>query len=128
MTHDPRLLIIEKIKAYLESTGVKPGKVTEQSLIYHDLGFRGVDAWEFMQFVLREFDVDLTGFHFKTYFHDEYFGPLDIYRAIFGVYDASKEPLSIGHIVGVCLARNWLPPPTVTTPLPNEPKNSGDTI
>lgn len=110
MTHDPRSLIFEKIKAYLESTGVKPSKVTEQSLIYHDLGYRGLDAWEFITFVLREFKVDFTGFDFKTYFHDEYFGLLDIYRAIFGVYDVSREALSIGHIIDVCLAGKWYSP------------------
>jgi hypothetical protein len=104
--------VFERIRNYLVARSVRRREIAGSSLLYHELGLRGDDAYQFMQFILREFDVDMTGFNFATYFRGEYYGLRDAIRDVFKVADKSRKPLSIGHIVSVCLAKKWADPST----------------
>jgi hypothetical protein len=117
MTGTDRSEIFTKIREYLDHylktmTLMKRNRaVAERSLLYHDLGMRGFDANDFLCFLVDEFEVDLAEFRFHTYFHDENYGVVEIARILFGLYDKSKKPITVGHMVDVCVAKKWTAPP-----------------
>lgn len=105
-----RSAVFNEIKGFIESLDVTRKSITPDSQVYHDLGLRGTDAYELLQFVESKFSVDFAGFRFKRYFHGEYFGVKDIIRYMFGIYDESKARLTVGHLVDVAMAGEWHEP------------------
>jgi len=106
--------ILRQISRYLENyLKTEPFKsdrqITEDTLLYHDVGLRGIDAMDFIAFIVNNFEVDMSPFPFSKYFHGEYFGIADIIRLMLRRSDRSKAPLTVGEIVDACVAKHWPP-------------------
>lgn len=78
--------------------------------IFHDLKLRGDDAGDFLEYLSKEFEVDLSEMQFAEYFPAEYYSPRDIVNDLFGVTDTRWRELRLKHLVRVCKERKWSEP------------------
>ena len=67
----------ERLRLYLHEMGRSrrfQEKLTLDTRLFHDLHIYGDDALSEMLYLEAEFEVDMSGFEFKTYFPGEFHG------------------------------------------------------
>lgn len=100
----------ELLKFIKDKTGIE---LTEESLVFEDLGLDGLDAETFMLEFAAHFNVDLTTFRPDRYFSSEYELAnifLTMYRAIFNRRKLKKEAFHLSHLIKVIEMGKWVDP------------------
>ncbi len=87
--------------------------VTQDSLVFDDLGIDGLDAHTFMEDFSKNFNVDLSDFNIGDYCFSEYeIGNvfLSFYRSIFHRKKLNKASFKVSHLMDVIKAGRWIEP------------------
>lgn len=82
----------------------------QNTTVNFDLEIMGDDAHYFMQEFSKKFEVDLTGFKFSDFFHDELGIKYLYYKFFNSSFLTAKVPLTLGHLSKVAAKRTWFNP------------------
>jgi acyl carrier protein len=83
----------------VKHAGVKKDELYDDALLEDDLGLTGDDAWELMDEIHKNFDVDFSSFEFSLHFGPEA-----------GSYVAEEYgyyPVSVKHLTEVVNEKTW---------------------
>lgn len=84
--------------------------------LYHDLGLYGDMAEAFLDMLVEQYQVNLTGFEFERYFPPEFIGKSALARILFWIvpfaaYAARRRsrwsPLTLDMIERLILSKRW---------------------
>jgi hypothetical protein len=82
----------------------------ENTTINFDLEMMGDDADYFMLEYSRKFAVNLDGFKFSDFFHDELGVKYLYYKFFKPEFLTNKKPLTLGHLSEVAVRGTWFDP------------------
>jgi Protein of unknown function (DUF1493) len=100
--------LYEKIRSFvLEETSTRK-PISPQTDMEWDLGISGDDAAEFMLRFADEFDVDISGFRFNTYFGSEGANLIALVWSLL-IGRRSRKPLTIGLLLEAAENNRWPP-------------------
>ncbi|MCU7932517.1 MAG: DUF1493 family protein [Candidatus Thiodiazotropha sp. (ex Codakia rugifera)] len=90
------------IELILYHSGAKEEEITEESLVEDDLGVTGDDAWDLMEDIHKEFNVNFDQFDFSLHF-----GP----EAGFNVAEEyGYYPVTVKHLIEIANRKQWILP------------------
>lgn len=87
----------------------------QNTTVNFDLEIMGDDADIFMQEFSKKFKVDLTGFQFSDFFHDELGIKYLYYKFFEPSFLTAKVPLTLGHLSKVAVKKVWFDPDAPST-------------
>ena len=95
------------IKMISEESGIPYTTISYDSSLLGDLGIDGDDAWELFERAEREFNLDLSAFHFQKHFRDEpcYKGLLYYIRKMVNRDEhlaAGKSEITVSMFIEAC--------------------------
>jgi hypothetical protein len=101
---------LKLIRILCVDLGVPINKVEMDASLGHDFGIAGMDGWELMERIKREFEVDMTEDDYLPYFDDEL--PYNPFRhmldSIRGIDRANEIPrLELGRLLKIIKDRHW---------------------
>ena len=101
----------EEIGSFIESKiGIN---MTDDTLIFEDLGIDGLDAETLMVEFSKHFNVDMSSFDPRVYYFSEYeLGNifLSFYRAVFVRKRLKKKFFNLAHLYEVVKKGKWFDP------------------
>jgi hypothetical protein len=98
--------IPEELRDLLINMSAK-NDILPQDRIYHDLGIRGEDAGELIDFMHHQYGVDFLGLKFNDFFPDEILTFRDLW-GFFKCFPASgKREVTVMDLVRISRSRKW---------------------
>jgi len=97
----------EVIALLSNESGIALNKISEHFTLLGDLNIDGDDAWNLFEECSVRFNLDLTDFHFDTYFRSEpcFKGVIYLYRKIKYRDEhiaANKTPITVKQLITAC--------------------------
>lgn len=103
---------LDKLHAILKIIARFTSKNRQLSLganVNVDLHVYGDDAWEMLEKISANFDIDFTNFDFERYFYTEEEMMIAPYFVLVPFLQ-KKKPLSISHLLAVVERGHWFDP------------------
>jgi hypothetical protein len=108
----PQIDIEEALAARLRYLTGYRKPISAKTELYNDVGLRGDDAWELLEWVHETYGTSFKGMTAADYFTNEHsinWGPL---LRRFGWRGQTMKSLTIGHFVAVIEQGQWFEPPS----------------
>lgn len=107
MTLSPDQALYNRILDFVSSeTTTRSQNLSGSTDIAKELGVEGDDAVEFMLKFQKEFDVDLSNFHFDRYFGSEGFNLIPFIKSLLGKGEM-RDPLTVTVLFDAANHRRW---------------------
>jgi hypothetical protein len=81
--------------------------ISPDDRIYHDLGIRGEDAAELVNFMYRQYGVDFSRLQFNNFFFDEGLTLRDLWAVVTRFPKSAKQEVTVSDLVRICQSGVW---------------------
>jgi hypothetical protein len=106
--------LFERVAMFLAcETSYPLESINPGTRLREDIGLDGDDAMTVIETFQKVFNVNMEGFHFCRYFHDESLCGLNplAWLVLDVADDVAKSPITVGDLIQAAAGHRWLAPP-----------------